>query len=98
MYHIVFRRQARREFDDAGDWYEKERTGLGLEFFAAIEHLLKLIADKPEQFPVLFRDTRKAVVKRFPYCIYFRLKHQHVVVLAVFHSSRNPSIWQSRIM
>jgi len=96
MYPLVFRRQARRELDEAGDWYEKERAGLGFEFFAAIEQLLNLIASKPEQFPMLFRDTRKAVAQRFPYCVYFRVKNQQVVVIAVFHSSRNPSIWQNR--
>jgi hypothetical protein len=31
---VIFRCQARREFDDAGDWCEKERAGLGLEFSA----------------------------------------------------------------
>ena len=96
MYPLVFRRQARHELDEAGDWYEKKHTGLGLEFFTAIEHLLNLIASNPEQFPVLFRGTRKAVTQRFPYCVYFRVRNQQVVVIAVFHSSRNPSIWQNR--
>lgn len=43
MRPIVFRRQARRELDEAGDWYEQERSGLGLEFFAEIERLLHCI-------------------------------------------------------
>ena len=37
---VIFRRQARREFYDAGDWYEKERAGLGLEFLGEIGRLL----------------------------------------------------------
>ena len=98
MYALVFRQQARRELDEAGDWYERERTGLGSDFFAAIEQLLNRIASNPEQFPVLFRGARKAVAQRFPYCVYFRIKNQRIVVLAVFHSSRNPSSWQSRVM
>ncbi len=98
MQPIVFRRQARRELDEAGDWFEKERTGLGLEFFVEIERVLNRIASNPEQFPILFRYTRKAVARRFPYCIYFRINNQHIVVLAVFHSSRNPAMWQNRVM
>jgi hypothetical protein len=27
MRQVVFRRQARREFDQAGDWYEKNAQG-----------------------------------------------------------------------
>jgi uncharacterized protein (DUF1778 family) len=37
MRQVVFRRQARREFDEAGDWHVKERAGLGLEFLAETE-------------------------------------------------------------
>ncbi len=91
-----FRRLARRELDEAGDWYEQERPGLGLEFFGEIERLLSLIAAEPQQFPVVYRDLRKAVARRFPYCIYFREKPRRIVVLAVFHSARNPAIWQQR--
>ena len=93
---ISFRRLARQELDDAGDWYERERPGLGFEFFSEIERLLNLIAAAPQQFPVVYRDLRKAVARRFPYCIYFREKPRRIVVLAVFHSARNPAVWQQR--
>ena len=68
---VIFRRQARREFYDAGDWYEKERVGLGLEFLDDIGLLLSRIAITPHQFPIIHRDVHTAVAKRFPYCIYF---------------------------
>jgi len=43
MRPVIFRRQARMEFDEAGDWYEKERTGLGIEFMAEIQLLIQFI-------------------------------------------------------
>jgi len=97
MRQIAFRQQARRELDEAGDWYEQERSGLGLEFFAEIEHLLHRVTSNPEQFPVLYRGTRKAVARRFPFCVYFRERGQIIVVVAVFHSARNPAAWKNRI-
>lgn len=93
---VVFRQQARREFDAAGDWYERERMGLGMAFLAEIESLLSRIAETPAQFPLVYRDVRKAVARRFPYCVYFRLRNQQVVILAVFHNARNPADWQQR--
>ncbi|MDP2143250.1 MAG: type II toxin-antitoxin system RelE/ParE family toxin [Gallionella sp.] len=96
MRQVVFRKQARLEFDEAGDWYEKERPGLGLEFLAEIHLLIQRIAGNPEQFPMLYRDVRKAVARRFPYCIYFRERDRKIVVLAVFHSARNPAVWKQR--
>lgn len=96
MRQVVFRKQARLEFDEAGNWYEKERPGLGMEFLDEIQLLLQRIASTPEQFPMLYRDVRKAVTGRFPYCIYFRERDPRIVVLAVFHSARNPVVWQRR--
>lgn len=96
MRQVVFRKQARVEFDEAGDWYEKERPGLGSEFLAEIHLLILRIATTPEQFPRLYRDVRKAVARRFPYCIYFHEREQKIVVLAVFHSARNPAVWKQR--
>ncbi len=96
MRAVKFRKQARREFDEAGDWYEQERPGLGLEFMSEIQLLLQRIANTPEQFPTLYRDVRKAVARRFPYCIYFRERKLHIVELAVFHSARNPESWRKR--
>ena len=81
MRPLIFRRQARSEYDEAGDWYEKERAGLGVEFLAEIDRLLQRIADNPEQFP---------------YCVYFRERNHSIVVMAVFHSARNPAVWQKR--
>ena len=92
MRQVVFRRQARREFDQAGDWYEKERAGLGLEFLAEIQLVIDRITSHPEQFPIVHRDVRKAVARRFPYCVYFHERERNIVVLAVFHGSRNPSV------
>ncbi len=98
MRQIIFRQQARRELDKAGDWYEKEQIGLGLEFLTEIEKVLLRISRNPEHFPVMFRNVKKAVVQRFPYCIYFRERNQLIVVLAIFHSARNPTMWQRRAM
>ena len=93
---IVFRGQARAEFDAAADWYEKERSGLGAEFLDEIEQLLARIAAQPEQFPKAHRDIRQAVVRRFPYCVYFRERGPIIVILAIFHSARNPAMCRGR--
>jgi plasmid stabilization system protein ParE len=93
---IVFRRQARREFDEAADWYERHRAGLGRRFIAAVQHVLEQAAQNPQRYAVVFRDVREGLVRRFPYCVYYRDEGKRIVVLAVFHASRDPSIWQSR--
>ena len=41
-------------------------------------------------------ETRRALVRRFPYAIYFRPVSDEVVVLAVMHGRRLPRRWRSR--
>jgi hypothetical protein len=37
---IVLRREARAEFDEAFDWYEQQRAGLGVEFAERVQAVL----------------------------------------------------------
>lgn len=93
---IVFRRAARAEFDDAADWYEQRRTGRGALFSAAVRQVLDRIADQPELYAEVFQDVREAPVMGYPYCVYYRVESGQLLVLAVFHTSRDPSNWQGR--
>ncbi len=45
----------------------------------------------------VYKDARCALLRRFPYAIYYRVKRDRIVVIAVFHSSRDPREWQSRV-
>jgi plasmid stabilization system protein ParE len=93
---LIFRPSARNEFDAAADWYEQQRAGLGAKFTAAVEVVLDRISEQPDYYPAVFEDVREGLVKRFPYCVYYRVKPDHVWVIAVFHTARDPAIWQSR--
>jgi plasmid stabilization system protein ParE len=93
---IVFRRAAQTEFEDAAAWYEKQRVGLGDEFVFEIEKSLIIAAKAPERYATVFSDVRRTAARRFPYSIYFRVRADALVVLAVFHGRRNPAVWQKR--
>jgi plasmid stabilization system protein ParE len=93
---VVFRRAARAEFDDAADWYEARRPGLGAAFTAAVQRVLDRIAAQPDFYAAVWNGVREALVPGFPYCVYYREEPGQVLVLSVFHTARDPSIWQSR--
>ena len=93
---LGFRPVAEAEFDGAAVWYDGQRAGLGDDFVAEVQQVLDTIANQPERYPVASGDVREAPVSRFPYCIYYRVKPDKVVVIAVFHSARDPTIWQGR--
>jgi plasmid stabilization system protein ParE len=94
---IRFLPEAKDEFDAAADWYEQQRPGLGVDFVAQVRDVLQRIAANPRLHATVYQDVRKAVVKRFPYVVLYREDQAEVIVIAVFHTSRDPSSWQSRV-
>ena len=94
--HIVFQRVVRSEFDESADWYERRQAGLGPRFVVAVQRVLDRITEQPDFYPVVHSGVREALVQRFPFCIYYREEADQILVLAVFHTSRDPSVWQSR--
>lgn len=92
----VVRPAAAADIDEAFLWYEGQRPGLGHEFLAAANTLIDAIAEHPLRYPVIRRNTRRALLRRFPYAMYFRIYDQVIVVVACMHGRRNPRRWQAR--
>ncbi|TAN48747.1 MAG: type II toxin-antitoxin system RelE/ParE family toxin [Betaproteobacteria bacterium] len=93
---IVVRPAAAADIDEAFLWYEGQRPGLGHEFLATAQTLINAVAQHPLRYPVVRRDTRRALLRRFPYTVYFRIYDEVVVVVACMHGRRNPRRWQVR--
>lgn len=51
----------------------------------------------PESSAPVFEDIRRAVVQRFPYSVFYRIEAAQIVVIAVFHTKRDPKNWQERV-
>jgi len=93
---FAWRPAAQTEFEDAALWYETKRAGLGVDFVTEVQLVLDKIAHQPTRYPLAFADIREAPVSRFPYCVYYRAKPNRIVILAIFHSARDPRVWQAR--
>jgi toxin ParE1/3/4 len=69
---IVLRAEAEAEFDEAFDFYESRQAGLGADFVAEVQKVFDRLVTNPLVHQVSFADIRKAIVRRFPYCVYYR--------------------------
>ena len=87
---VFLRGSAECDVERIEDWYEKQRDGLGLEFRATLDDLFKMLAERPESFPVMYRENRRAVLRRFPYNVWFRAFSNRLLVLAIIHARRGP--------
>ena len=86
-----FRSKAARDLLEAKIWYENQREGLGTEFVDAVMGVIARVDATQAQFPRVRGETRRALVRRFPYAIYFIVEGDDRVVLAVLHQAANPA-------
>ena len=96
MFRVIFTQGARGEVLKAQDWYEREAPGLGRHFREAIDALIERMSANPRQFPVMFKAVRRALLRRFPYSLFFVMEGETLLVIACFHASRDPAQWQKR--
>lgn len=94
---FIVRPAAAADIDEAFLWYEGQRTGLGSEFLAAAQATIDAIAEHPFRHALIRRNTRRALLQRFPYGMYYRIYDDIVVVVACMHGRRDPKRWQSRM-
>jgi plasmid stabilization system protein ParE len=92
---VVFGPAAPAELIEARDWYSARDVELAARFTAEVE-AVERIAAAPQQFPVVYRDIRRARCRRFPYALFFRVMDERVHVIACFHARRDPHQWQRR--
>ena len=88
--------EAEAELNEAFDWYESRVAGLGSEFTRAVGAVFSWIDRSPEQFGRVHGEIRRALVRRFPYAIYYVLDSEQISVIACVHTRRHPRRWQSR--
>jgi plasmid stabilization system protein ParE len=96
VYSVIFTQAARAELIEAQDWYEGEATGLGRRFRQAVDALMERMSDNSRQFPIVFKNVRRALLRHFPYSLFFVVEGDDLTVIACFHASRDPSHWQKR--
>jgi plasmid stabilization system protein ParE len=93
---IRLRPEVEDDLEDAAAWYESQRAGLGHRFLDEVLAALSGIADMPLGHAVIYRNTRRAWMRRFPFGIFYQVESDGVIVIAVIHGSRHPRRWQGR--
>ena len=96
QYRLVVEPRAGADITGAFRWYQSQRTGLGVQFLAQLRAAYERILDGPLKYQDLRSGIRRALLRRFPYAVYFALDAEIIVVIAVLHVSRDPAEWRRR--
>ena len=94
---LIVRPEAEADIGDAYAWYESQQVGLGERFLAELSRCIAAIEQQPLQYQRVRAEARRALLRRFPYAVFFAADQDHVVILAAMHMARDPAAWQERV-
>ena len=93
---VRFHPAARDEIRNAHAWYEERSPLAALGFAQDVDRAIQQIAEAPTRHPEAAHDTRRVVLSRFPFTLFYRAIELDVVVIAVAHQKRRPGYWAGR--
>ena len=96
-YNTIIRPEAEHDLQNAFSWYEESRPGLGHDFLLQVDAGLQFIQRNPEVHPAEYKGVRKHVLKRFPYKMIYRVDTDNIMILAVLHGKRGPTVMKRRV-
>ncbi|MBC7978858.1 MAG: type II toxin-antitoxin system RelE/ParE family toxin [Myxococcales bacterium] len=87
------------EYADAALYYHDQSAAVGANFVDLVDRTLAGIGESPYQSPTWPDDprVRKRVLARFPYAVFYAVRADAVLVLAIEHAKRRPGTWLSRV-
>lgn len=87
---------AEEDLNEARRWYADQAEHLSSALRREVRRTVRRIGENPHQFPEIYRGVRRALVFRFPYTLFFRVRAQAIQVIAVTHQARDPETWKRR--
>ena len=85
------------DIESAVSWYESQRPGLGTEFILELDHSVERASANPNAFVKIYRIFRRALLRRFPYALYFSDESDTLYIHAVLHQHRSTEFTSSRL-
>ena len=94
--NLRLRDAAEADIGDAHAWYRERGHDLGDQFLQALDQCFESIQRNPLAFPTVHGDIRRALLRKFPYCVFYIMGESELVVLGCLHGHRDPKVWHSR--
>lgn len=96
-FSIEISDEAEIDLDESYQCYSEKSLKVAYSFYKQINLSLNDIKQHPGFFPIVYKNVRKYIIKKFPFVIYYQLIDSVIRVIALFHTSRDPEIWNDRI-
>lgn len=96
-YKTIVRPEAEQDVQNAFSWYEEHRLGLGYDFLLQVDAGLQCIERNPEIHPSEYKGASKHFIKRFPYKVIYLIEANTIIILAIIHGKRSPTVTKRRV-
>jgi len=92
-YKVIISSRAEIDIADAIEFYQEIRPSLPREFLAEVKAARRYLQKNPKKFQVRYSNVRIAFLKKFPFGIHYLIDKKSIIILSVFHTSRNSDDW-----
>jgi len=96
QFAVEFHPLAADEAVAAERWYRERNEKAAARFQRELDRIVELIAERPETAPPYIGNSRRFLLRRFPFFVVYRVYDGHVQVVAVAHARRRPGYWVHR--
>jgi plasmid stabilization system protein ParE len=77
--------------------YESKEQGLGARFLKEVEVTVDRIISNPEAWRRLASRTRRCLVHDFPFGVFYQIRREEILIVAVMDLRRDPVRWRERL-
>jgi toxin ParE1/3/4 len=94
---VRFHEDAEAEYEAAFDWYLARSVRAAADFAKELGRAVEFIAEAPERWARGTSGTRRFLLRRFPFALFYRERPSTIEILAVAHHHRQPGYWKTRL-
>ena len=95
-FEVRIRPEAEQDMTESASWYEQQQRGLGHDFLDEALAVFMRLAETPLGYELVHRSVRRALLRRFPFAVFYTFEEIAVVVVGVLHGTRHPRYWMRR--
>ena len=90
-FNLLIKPEAEDEINEAVDWYESKKIGLGLEFLIHLQDYFDILKTEIPIFQIKRKPSyRELPLIRFPYVIIYEVIDNNVIIYSIFNTKQDP--------
>lgn len=93
---LIVSREACADIGEAMTWFRDISPNLSVRFGVELERVYSVILEYPRMYPLIYKTVRRALLRRFPYSVFYVVEPPVVLIVAVVHQSRDEKTWKRR--